>query len=149
VFGAPVKNGENLRSESAAKSALAESHGEMAAKRGSLDKSLAVIENPWADLRIGLAFGGEALLGRARRILGAKPAPPLAPRDSSAIREKLRFSEPVIASLLNVPLATARSWVQGTRSPSGAALRLLELVRRSPHLVIREVAPGLANALAV
>ena len=78
----------------------------------------------------------------------AKPAPLLRAREICAIREKLQISQPVFASLLNVPLATARSWEQGTRSPSGAALRLLELVRRSPELVIREVAPGLAKAVA-
>jgi len=78
----------------------------------------------------------------------AKPAPHLHSCDISAIREGLNLSQPVFASLLNVPLATARSWEQGTRSPSGAALRLLELVRRSPELVMREVAPGLAKTVA-
>jgi DNA-binding transcriptional regulator YiaG len=89
--------------------------------------------------------GKRKLTMRTRTLRLAKPAPELQARDICAIRESLRFSQPVFASLLNVPLATARSWEQGTRSPSGAALRLLELVRRSPELVIREVAPGLGS----
>ena len=51
-----------------------------------------------------------------------------------------RVSQPVFASILNVPVATARSWEQGTRSPSGAALRLLELVRRCPSVIAGAVA---------
>ncbi|MBA2436636.1 MAG: transcriptional regulator [Chthoniobacterales bacterium] len=78
----------------------------------------------------------------------ANPAPVLRSRDICAIRIKLGVSQPVFASILNVPVATARSWEQGTRSPSGAALRLLELVRRQPKVVVSEVAPSLAKAVA-
>lgn len=79
----------------------------------------------------------------------AKPAPALRARDISAIRTRLRLSQPVFASILNVPVATARSWEQGTRSPSGAALRLLELVRRRPAVIVGEFAPDLMKAAAV
>ena len=48
------------------------------------------------------------------------------PKEIGGIRQKLNVSQPVFAALLNVPLATARSWEQGKRKPSGAALRLLE-----------------------
>ena len=92
--------------------------------------------------------GKRKLTMRTTTLNLAKPAPLLRACDIRAIREKLHISQRVFASLLNVPLATARSWEQGTRSPSGAALRLLELVRRSPELVIREVAPSLAKAAA-
>ncbi|MEI7819343.1 MAG: transcriptional regulator [Verrucomicrobiota bacterium] len=78
----------------------------------------------------------------------AKPAPLLRARDIFAIREKLHVSQPVFASLLNVPLATARSWEQGTRKPSGAALRLLELVSRQPKTVLDAVGPRLEKRVA-
>jgi DNA-binding transcriptional regulator YiaG len=45
-------------------------------------------------------------------------------------------SRPVFAALLNVPLATARSCEQGKRSPSGAALRLLDLARQRPKILV-------------
>jgi putative transcriptional regulator len=75
-----------------------------------------------------------------------KPAPTLRSREISAIRIRLGVSQPVFASILNVPVATARSWEQGKRSPSGAALRLLELVRRQPTLTVKELVqkPGVA-----
>jgi putative transcriptional regulator len=68
-------------------------------------------------------------------------APRFRARDITAIREKLHVSQPLFASLLNVPLATARSWEQGTRKPSGAALRLLEIVGARPETVLETVGP--------
>jgi DNA-binding transcriptional regulator YiaG len=90
--------------------------------------------------------GKRKLTMRTTTLCLAKPAPALRARDISAIRTQLRVSQPVFASILNVPVATARSWEQGTRSPSGAALRLLELVRRRPTVIIGEVAPNLMKA---
>lgn len=57
-------------------------------------------------------------------------------QDIVAIRKQLNVSQPVFAALLNVPLSTARSWEQGTRKPSGAALRLLDLARRRPNILL-------------
>ena len=58
------------------------------------------------------------------------------PRDIVGIRQKLKVSQPVFAALLNVPVATARSWEQGKRRPSGAALRLLALARERPNTLL-------------
>lgn len=119
-----------------------------------------------ADPRKEIAFDGNVLIARLREhadalegkgrltmrttaLRLARPAPVLRARDISAIRMRLRLSQPVFASILNVPVATARSWEQGTRSPSGAALRLLELVRRRPAIIVAEVAPNLIKTVAV
>lgn len=93
--------------------------------------------------------GKRKLTMRTTALRLAKPAPALRARDIFAIRRQLRLSQPVFASILNVPVATARSWEQGTRSPSGAALRLLELVRRRPTIIVGEVAPNLIKTVAV
>lgn len=85
--------------------------------------------------------GKRKLTMRTTIVRIAKPAPALRPGDIVAIREKLHVSQPLFASLLNVPLATARSWEQGTRKPSGAALRLLELVSLQPKTVLDAVGP--------
>jgi DNA-binding transcriptional regulator YiaG len=58
------------------------------------------------------------------------------PKEISGIRRRLNVSQPVFAALLNVPLATARSWEQGKRRPSGAALRLLDLARQRPEILL-------------
>ena len=115
------------------------------------------------DARKEIAFDGNVLIARLREhadalegrakitmrtttLRLAKPAPALRARDIFAIRRQLRLSQPVFASILNVPVATARSWEQGTRSPSGAALRLLDLVRRRPSVIVAEVAPNLVKS---
>ena len=58
------------------------------------------------------------------------------PKEIAGIRQELNVSQPVFAALLNVPLATARSWEQGRRKPSGAALRLLDLARQRPKILL-------------
>jgi len=58
------------------------------------------------------------------------------PKEITEIRLKLNVSQPVFAALLNVPLTTARSWEQGKRKPSGAALRLLTLARQQPTILL-------------
>ena len=46
-------------------------------------------------------------------------------------------SQSVFAALLNVPKVTAISWERekGRRKPTGAAWRLLDLVRRKPEIL--------------
>jgi len=56
--------------------------------------------------------------------------------DIAAIRKKLNVSQAVFADLLNVPKATAIAWERGLRSPSGAALRLLQIARMTPEALV-------------
>lgn len=46
------------------------------------------------------------------------------------IREKANVSQAVFANVLNVGKATVAGWEQGSKSPSGSALKLLDLVDR-------------------
>lgn len=64
------------------------------------------------------------------------PVKPLAPADILNLRSRLGVSQAVFAALLNVPKRTATSWETGARKPSGAALKLLQLVRLKPDLLI-------------
>ena len=52
------------------------------------------------------------------------------------IRRKLKVSQAVFARLLNVPVVTEASWEIGRRNPSGAALRLLQIAKREPHVLL-------------
>ncbi len=65
-----------------------------------------------------------------------KPAPELTPSQVRAIRTRLKVSQSMFAAMLNVPVVTAVSWEKGRRSPSGAALRLLEVVKTNPALLM-------------
>ncbi|MGA3269180.1 MAG: helix-turn-helix domain-containing protein [Verrucomicrobiota bacterium] len=51
------------------------------------------------------------------------------------MRQRLNVSQAVFAGLLNVPKVTAISWEKGRRHPTGAALRLLDLVRKKPQVL--------------
>jgi putative transcriptional regulator len=61
------------------------------------------------------------------------PVKPIPAKEIRAIRTKLGFTQPQFASFLNVPKITAVSWENGTRKPSGAALRLLAVARLHPE----------------
>jgi putative transcriptional regulator len=50
-----------------------------------------------------------------------------------AIRSRLGWTGNEFAALLNVPKVTAISWENGTRKPSGAALRLLAVAKHHPE----------------
>ncbi len=47
--------------------------------------------------------------------------------DIKKLREKLKFSQAALATWLNVSLNTVQAWEQGTRHPSQAVLRLLDI----------------------
>jgi putative transcriptional regulator len=53
----------------------------------------------------------------------------LEPEQIKDIREKSRVSQAVFAALLNTSLSTVQKWEIGQKKPTGAALKLLHLVR--------------------
>lgn len=58
------------------------------------------------------------------------PCPQFTAKDVMRIRTKNRASQSVFAACLNVGKTTVAAWEQGTKKPSGAASKLLELVDR-------------------
>ena len=58
------------------------------------------------------------------------------PREIKSIRTRLNVSQPVFAAMLNIPAVTAVSWETGRRKPTGAALRLLDIARRRPDVLM-------------
>ncbi len=58
----------------------------------------------------------------------------------AAIRKRMNVSQAVFADLLNVPKATAVSWERGLRSPSGAAMRLLQIAKNRPSALLETAA---------
>ena len=61
---------------------------------------------------------------------------PLSPAQVRAIRKRLNVSQPVFAAMMNIPTVTAASWERGRRRPTGAALRLLDIARRHPEVLV-------------
>lgn len=54
---------------------------------------------------------------------------PLSPEEIKALRERERVSQPVFALYLNVTKSLVSQWERGEKRPSGASLKLLNLVR--------------------
>jgi len=63
------------------------------------------------------------------------PDPPkaLPAKEIVRLRRRLGVSQAVFARLLGVARDTEISWEQGRRTPSGPALRLLEIAERHPE----------------
>jgi putative transcriptional regulator len=79
--------------------------------------------------------GKQKLTLRNNQMSLPSPITPLRPEDITALRQKLNVSQAVFAGLLNVPEVTAISWEKGRRRPTGAALRLLDLIRKKPQIL--------------
>jgi putative transcriptional regulator len=52
-----------------------------------------------------------------------------------ALRLKLKYSQGVMAAYMGVEDQTIRSWEKGTKSPSGTARRLLEILSARPTVL--------------
>lgn len=55
----------------------------------------------------------------------------LLPTDIVKVRERAGVSQAVLAGFLNVAVNTVSQWERGERKPTGAALKLLHVVKRS------------------
>ncbi len=55
--------------------------------------------------------------------------PPLSPAEIVKVREKAGISQAVMAGFLNVAVSTVSQWERGERRPTGAALKLLNVVK--------------------
>lgn len=55
----------------------------------------------------------------------------LSPAEIVAVRVRTGVSQAVLAGYLNVAVSTVSQWERGERRPTGAALKLLNVVKRS------------------
>ena len=54
----------------------------------------------------------------------------------SSIRERTGLSQARFAELLGVSVRTLQDWEQGRRAPSGAARTLLQIVNKTPRVLL-------------
>ena len=55
----------------------------------------------------------------------------LSPSQIAKLRERAGVSQAVLAGFLNVAVNTVSQWERGERKPTGAALKLLNVVKRN------------------
>ena len=90
-----------------------------------------------ADRRDQTVETGKQKLTRRTATMPLPPrVKPLTPLQVRSIREKLNVSQPVFAAMMNIPTVTAASWERGWRKPPGAALRLLDIARKHPEVLV-------------
>jgi putative transcriptional regulator len=70
-----------------------------------------------------------------RRVSVSVPLP-VEPAQIVSLRQRLKMSQAVFAGFLGVRPASVMSWEYGRRSPSGPALRLLEIASRHPEVLL-------------
>lgn len=63
-------------------------------------------------------------------VLCLEPIPPYDSERIRALREHLKLSQAVLASVLNTSASTVRKWEIGEKHPSGPSLKLLDLLER-------------------
>jgi putative transcriptional regulator len=74
------------------------------------------------------------------RMLGRDALPKVAElsaADIAKLRQKAGLSQSVLAGYMNVAVNTVSQWERGQRRPTGAALKLLHVVKRSGIEVLR------------
>lgn len=60
----------------------------------------------------------------------------LGPKEIKKIRSRENVSQPVLAMYLNVSPHTVKHWEQGTKHPTGSALKLLNLILEKGLVVV-------------
>ena len=92
----------------------------------------------FARLKQGLDEGIAHAQGRLDlRMIEVPAAPPgIDAKSLVALRESIDMSQAVLARVLNVSTKTVQSWEQGTRKPSHASLRLIELLGKRPEVLL-------------
>lgn len=63
---------------------------------------------------------------------------PLSSKQIVQIRKSFGLSQSLFAHVLNVSANAVRSWEQGSRRPTSAALKLLYVAKEFPELLIRK-----------
>lgn len=71
-----------------------------------------------------------------RTITLPRPPQTMSKEDILALRQELNWSQSIFARALNVSVKTVQSWEQGARNPSDAALKLLAIAKKNPHLLL-------------
>jgi putative transcriptional regulator len=93
------------------------------------ESPLKVIHETMKDLHQAGVIGKVTM--RKFDTLCLSPVVPLSPKEIKSLREQVNLSQPVFAEALNVSSSTVKHWEIGDKFPSGAALKLLNIVKRN------------------
>jgi putative transcriptional regulator len=87
-------------------------------------------------LRDALAFERGREVDLRVTEIPARPKP-MKPEEIRQVREKLNASQAMFASFLCVSIKAVQAWEQGVRRPQSTALRLLDIAKRNPAVLLK------------
>jgi putative transcriptional regulator len=70
------------------------------------------------------------------------PPPSASPMRVRSLRRRLKMSQSLFASTLNVSPKLVQSWEQGTRKPGRGDLRLIQIIESDPRVIDALFAPA-------
>jgi putative transcriptional regulator len=103
------------------------------APRGKARMRTEIVEAMRGLHKIGAVSDGQ-VAKTTLRMLGKDALPkvePMSPSQIVAVRERSGVSQAVMAGFLNVAVSTISQWERGERHPTGAALKLLHVVKQN------------------
>lgn len=101
--------------------------------RGNTRMRAEIVEAMQGLHKIG-AVSGDELEMTTLKMLGKDALPKveaMPPAEIVKVRQEAKVSQAVLAGLMNVAVSTVSQWERGERRPSGAALKLLHVVKRN------------------
>jgi putative transcriptional regulator len=110
-----------------------------AALRGNARMRAEIVDAMRGLHKIGAA-GSAELTKTTLRMVGKDALPkvePMSPSQIVAVRERTGVSQAVMAAFLNVAVGTISQWERGERHPTGAALKLLHVVKQNGIKVLQ------------
>jgi len=110
-----------------------------AALRGNARMRAEIVDAMRGLHKIG-AVGSAELTKTTLRMVGKDALPkvePMSPSQIVAVRERTGVSQAVMAAFLNVAVGTISQWERGERHPTGAALKLLHVVKQNGIKVLQ------------
>jgi putative transcriptional regulator len=87
-------------------------------------------------LRDALAFERGRAVDLRVTEMPSRPRP-MKPEEIRQVRESLNASQAVFANFLCVSTKAVQAWEQGARRPRSAALRLLDIAKKNPVVLLR------------
>jgi len=90
------------------------------------------MSNTFDSIKKGLEEALEYSQGRQLNVREFHPEPV----DVKSLRQQIKLTQSDFAAAFGISVATLRHWERGDRKPQGPALVLLNLVRKSPEMVL-------------
>ena len=78
-------------------------------------------------------IGTDHLRKRTRTYTPVSPVKEYKPHEIKALRESRKYSQSFFGEYLGVPLKTIQAWEAGTNKPTGATLRVFQVLEQDPH----------------